>query len=45
VLPFGDEALEICLGFTDRVRPRHADDIETLRACLLAERRLDGVWF
>jgi len=41
MLAFGNEALEVGLRRPDRVRPRHADRIETLRARLFGERRLD----
>jgi len=41
MLTFRDEALEVRLGRGDRVRPRHADDIEALRARLIAKRRLE----
>jgi hypothetical protein len=36
-----DEAFEIRLRRSDRVRLRHADDVETLRARFTRERRLD----
>jgi hypothetical protein len=42
MLAFGDESLEVRLRLRDRVRPRHADDVETLRARLIGERALDG---
>jgi hypothetical protein len=36
-----DEALEIWLRCPDRIRSRHADDVEPLRARLIAKRRPD----
>jgi len=45
MLAFGDEALEICPGFADRVGPRYADGVKALRACLLGKRRPDGARF
>jgi hypothetical protein len=41
MLAFRDEAFEVGLRVAERVRPRHADDVETLRARLARERRLD----
>jgi hypothetical protein len=41
MLAFGNESLEIGLRRPDRVRLRHADDIEASRARLRGERRLD----
>ena len=38
MLAFGDEALEVGLRFPDRIRPRHADDVEAVRARLIGER-------
>jgi hypothetical protein len=38
MLTFGDEALEVRLRLTQRIRPRHADDIEAVRARLARER-------
>jgi hypothetical protein len=41
MLAFGDEALEIRLDLSDRVRPRDADDIETMLPRGLLQLRLD----
>jgi hypothetical protein len=41
VVALRDEAFEIRLRVSKRVRLRHADDIEALRARLGGERRLD----
>jgi hypothetical protein len=43
VLAFGNELLEMALGFPDRIRPRYADRVEALRARLVGERALDRV--
>ena len=38
MLAFGDEALEVGLCFADRIRPRHTDGVEAVRARLGGER-------
>jgi hypothetical protein len=41
MLAFGDESLEVWLRLADRIRPRHADDVEALRTGFARERSLD----
>jgi len=41
VLAFGDEALEVRLRVSNRIRPRYANGVKTLRARLFGERCLN----